>query len=257
MRNNNNKNGAADGGAASVANCDEQIGCCQQEEQQELTVGDDAEHVEGAGTLVGDFSSTLYADDDCVTDQHTTVVGRRNNDQCNNAENIMHQHQTRMILWVYSIVYSPTWRAPVLYFTAEETSSLSDCQEGDDDDDDTAGVAGCGPLSRRQVLQELEATDEEWNFISSEEHPLTGLPSFFLHPCQTAECLSTIIAPSSTSPAGHVDDDQQEWTIVPVAHRLWAWCALVFPAAGLAIPPMTYVAVRDHLEQQLQRRRRR
>jgi hypothetical protein len=218
---------------------------------------DEAYHVDRATTLVDGSSNALHTDEDCVVDD----TNDRNNDGWPTTRNDSDNDGRMMIRWVYSIVYSPTWQAPVLYFTAE-SSTASDGPGDSGNDNDTLPLF----LSRRQVLQELHHPDvvttgngdedDSWNFVSAEEHPMTGLPSFFLHPCQTADCLSTIMttvpssplppSPSASSPALRHDDDDG---IVQAAHRLWAWCALVLPAAGLVIPPATYVKVRHDLEQ--------
>jgi hypothetical protein len=225
---------------------------------------DEVYHIDRAKTLVDESSSALHADDDCVV----MDTNGRNNDGWSTTRNDSANYYGRwMIRWVYSIVYSPTWQAPVLYFTAESSVAASASSDGPGDSGNNDAVLPLF-LSRRQVLQELnhdaaavtttgDSCDEDsWNFVSAEEHPMTGLPSFFLHPCQTADCLSTImttpssppsLTASTTSPAVRHDNDDDDG-IVQAAHRLWAWCALVLPAAGLVIPPATYVKVRHDLE---------
>lgn len=247
--------------AADAGSC-----CCAGRPRRSDDFLDEAHHVDRATTLVDESSSALHTDDDCVVYD----TNSRNDDGWPTTR----KGDRMMIRWIYSIVYSPTWQAPVLYFTAESSAtsaSLSDGPGGDSSNDDALPLF----LSRRQVLQELHHDDaavtaqqgdcdeDSWNFVSAEEHPMTGLPSFFLHPCQTADCLSTIMTttpalPSASSlpaslPAMRHDNDD-DGMVVQAAQRLWAWCALVLPAAGLVIPPATYVQVRHDLEHHHQER---
>jgi Autophagocytosis associated protein, active-site domain len=176
--------------------------------------------------LVDDDSSVLSDDCCCISTDQTYGPG---------------EHGKNQNIWIYSIVYSPTWQAPVLYFTAESYRDGT-------------------PLSRNQILQELHhhhhpnnatttiSEDGPWDFVSSEEHPMTGVPFFFLHPCQTLDCLATI-APFTVAAGNNRETVQQQ--LKTTLHRLWAWCAMVFPAAGLVIPPTIYLQVRHHLWEQI------
>jgi len=83
------------------------------------------------------------------------------------------------IAWNYSIVFSPTYGVPVFYFRANFLDGTS--------------------VGREQVLRVLhrnvDATGEDddgWDFVSEEEHPVTGVPHYFLHPCQTPILLNLL-----------------------------------------------------------------
>jgi ubiquitin-like-conjugating enzyme ATG10 len=128
--------------------------------------------------------------------------------------------------WRISTVYSPTFACPVLYFTVQSS------------DDGT-------PWTRRQVVDYLQSLQHERHdsfdscdasdrredkaitgeWISMEEHPITGTPAYFLHPCRTQERLQLLMSP----------DDQDNDALV-----VWAWMALVVPTIGWSIEPATY-----------------
>jgi Autophagocytosis associated protein, active-site domain len=127
------------------------------------------------------------------------------------------QHaEANTITWTFSIVYSETYRVPVLYFHAEHRVSGEPC-------------------SRAQVLRYLSpgdmAAEDSWEFVSQEPHPHTGFPSYFLHPCRTAERMTVLT--------------QGEENLI--VNSLWAWMSMIFPAVGHAIPPSFYEKVQSSL----------
>jgi hypothetical protein len=73
--------------------------------------------------------------------------------------------------WRVSIVYSETWRVPVVYFTVLHPDG--------------------SPCTREDIVDSLmdqnhqNQINDSWDFISHDEHPITGVPSLFLHPCRT------------------------------------------------------------------------
>mmetsp|Transcript_9336 Transcript_9336/g.13957 ORF Transcript_9336/g.13957 Transcript_9336/m.13957 type:complete len:237 (+) Transcript_9336:121-831(+) len=82
------------------------------------------------------------------------------------------------IEWYFSVVHSHIWGIPILYFNVNSSQGQA--------------------LSRNEVLHLLAGRNnifqcDEWAFLSQEEHPLTGIPSFFLHPCETANRLNLIL----------------------------------------------------------------
>jgi len=123
--------------------------------------------------------------------------------------------QTQTI-WRFSIVYSHTWRVPVLYFDVEN-------QDG-------------SPCSRSSVVDMLTQmhhqndTQDSWDFVSYEEHPLTGHPSFFLHPCRTRDRMHRIKASTATP-----------------ALRLLIWMSMILPSVGYSIPATAFERVKEEL----------
>jgi hypothetical protein len=95
--------------------------------------------------------------------------------------------------WRFSIVYSETYSIPILYFTVHHF--------------------GGAPCTGSEVLELFNrAKDTRSDFISQEDHPITGEPSFFLHPCQ------------SKDPLGLMDRDD--------VSVLWAWMYNTLPVLG-------------------------
>ena len=126
-----------------------------------------------------------------------------------------------LIEWKFSIVYSHIWRVPVLYFQVYASD-------------------GC-LLTRNEVLSILRKTNEdvrgedaEWDFLSQDEHPLSGMPSFFLHPCQTSKRLHLILGSSN---GGETHDSQTPPSIPCPGRVLLSWLSMILPAAGFRISP--------------------
>lgn len=110
---------------------------------------------------------------------------------------------TCMVLcWNLSIVYNPIWRVPVLHFAVT----------------DRATGAPISPLP----------------LGSYDEHPVTGLPCGFLHPCHTAERLQ------------HWADDSSSSTRAVLL--LWSWWVWVAGEIELeVVDPQEYQRVRRKL----------
>lgn len=126
--------------------------------------------------------------------------------------------------WNFSIVYSDTWMIPVLYFTVKH------CDSGT-------------PYLRSQVLQMLNLNDDRhvedtWDFLSYDEHPVTGEPSFFLHPCQTSDRLGLLFQ----------EQTEQGAIISP----LLSWMNMILPAVGFQIPLKTFVQVHSIITNETQ-----
>mmetsp|Transcript_14511 Transcript_14511/g.16881 ORF Transcript_14511/g.16881 Transcript_14511/m.16881 type:complete len:196 (+) Transcript_14511:2-589(+) len=184
----------------------------------------------------------------------------------------MEQHQQwyQDVEWTFSIVYNYIWSVPVLYFQVQ----FSDGQM----------------LSRKQVLKVLKEIqtnrdylheredgncdsddksdnnnddDDEstWDFISQEEHPITGIPTFFFHPCQTSARLYLVLDGSSaqnhnnytgSSKRNEDMNDKNEISSTRVrgpgivtqechsGHILFTWLSMILPTAGFRISPKLY-----------------
>lgn len=103
--------------------------------------------------------------------------------------------------WRFSVVYSDTFRVPVLYFQVMRLDG--------------------SPCLRNEVLSTLKCNEpnDGWDFLSFEEHPVNGTPSFFLHPCQTSARLSLVY-------------DGKDTRTSP----LLSWMTMMLPAVGFRIP---------------------
>jgi len=89
--------------------------------------------------------------------------------------------------WKFSIVFHDIWQVPVLYFQANfldgTKCARSDILRALNINEDQS--------KEKQFLE--NGFREAWDFISEEEHPITGMPSYFLHPCKTLERLNLIV----------------------------------------------------------------
>lgn len=144
----------------------------------------------------------------------------------------------RQIEWSFSVVYSHVWGVPVLYFRVQYLNGI--------------------PLSRSQVLNILiggigdsienkgtheDAIEEDdgWNFVSYEEHPITGVPSFFLHPCQTSKRLHLLMIATGA--------ENDEYSVVKKnpANVLLSWLSMILPSTGFRMSPKVFCAARKEI----------
>jgi len=122
-------------------------------------------------------------------------------------------------IWNFSIVYSDTWMAPVLFFTVQnQTHSGSPCL-------------------RSEVLEylatlvtQINHVEDSWDFLSYDEHPITRIPCFFLHPCQTNTRLVTLINAAGSDGTNNVTD----------RCLLLSWMAMILPSVGCSVPAQAY-----------------
>lgn len=155
------------------------------------------------------------------------------------------------IQWAFSVVYSDTYQVPVLYFHVQNSHGspcsrsqvvqlLSPKASSIDDDDNADGEGG---------LKEVGTTESSWEFASQEQHPHTGFPSYFLHPCQTSARMKLLqevasVVPLDSASGGGDDDDDSSSNI----NFLWAWMSMILPAVNHTIPPKLYRLVQEKLQ---------
>jgi ubiquitin-like-conjugating enzyme ATG10 len=144
----------------------------------------------------GDLVSSSFVDLTVWQDQDTTLT-----------------QEEEELEWRLSCVYSDTWRVPVLYLTVQNKRG--------------------SPCSRDELLQAIKngTTDNSWDFLSAEEHPVTGVPCFFLHPCRTSERLDVLLDTKS----------------IHSGVRLWSWLSMMVPALNMNISPRTFQLVQQDL----------
>ncbi|KAK0282920.1 hypothetical protein LTR91_024171 [Friedmanniomyces endolithicus] len=107
------------------------------------------------------------------------------------------------LIVLYDIVYSPSYRVPVLYLTHRSDPS-ADMHE---------------LLTPALYKPQLQSTGP-LGALSLTDHPVTGLPAYFVHPCRTAEGMSAVGGTKSVAPVEY----------------LLLWLGLVGPGVGLAVP---------------------
>ncbi|KAK7251751.1 hypothetical protein RIF29_35219 [Crotalaria pallida] len=112
----------------------------------------------------------------------------------------------------FHIVYSPSYRVPVLYFRAYH----SDGQ----------------PLSLNEIEKDLPAhssklrSESKWTFITDEEHPYLNRPWFKLHPCGTSDWMKLLFhGDPSSSKNGFVTEQY-----------LVSWFSVIGQVVGLKVP---------------------
>jgi len=82
---------------------------------------------------------------------------------------------------IYDIVHSPSYQVPVLYihFSAESRPGLPKLDEVRD---------LLVPPSHRQQIDAVGVMGA----LSMTDHPVTGLPSYFVHPCRSQEAMANV-----------------------------------------------------------------
>jgi hypothetical protein len=137
-------------------------------------------------------------------------------------------HDEGWIEWNLSVVYSDTWGAPVLYFQVQSTDGTK--------------------LMRDEVLHELgwdqENLADHWQFISEDENPITGAPSYFLHPCQTSECLLEMfeLDASYRKDYGNV---METFHLLSKGQVLLCWLALMLPSLKAKVSSRSFSELRQ------------
>ena len=189
--------------------------------------------------------------------------------------------------WTFNIVYHPTYHVPTLYFTAchldgtvltiEDVmhtlqqyqryqhfqSSIDDEANNDDSGNElhnNMDERGSNDHDEGDVKYYHETTTEDElhldEFISHEEHPITGMPCYCIHPCRTTDRMQYIsssasIAGTTTSSSSVMEDEEEEEqhhdpnvnataaaaTSVPL---LLSWMSMILPIVGCCLSSYTY-----------------
>jgi len=184
----------------------------------------------------------LKQDDDSMVYHDPDVVAMMTayDDDNDNNNSVITMDDGSCWEWHLSIVYNETWQTPVLYFHVQDMYTGEPC------------------MSRTQILKHLkpypyhptkhnpfvsspsssssssscfEDDDDSWDFVSQEEHPITGMPSFFLHPCRTNERMDLLC---------HSNNNNQ-------AVCLLQWMSMVLPSIRLAISSSVFVHIANKL----------
>ncbi|KAK4984168.1 hypothetical protein LTR66_008585, partial [Elasticomyces elasticus] len=83
----------------------------------------------------------------------------------------------------YDIIHSPSYRLPVLYLTCTTTANhpISSPE---------TLYRALVPPSMKPQIQAIGVMGA----VSATEHPITGLPCYFVHPCKTADAMRPLCA---------------------------------------------------------------
>jgi len=111
---------------------------------------------------------------------------------------------------VYDIVHSPSYQVPVLYITLSGLGVTS--QHSPED---------MYKLLVPEAYKEQIRAVGVMGALSMTEHPLTGLPAYFVHPCRTQDAMIA------------VGDDSNHCSAISYLTR---WIGLVGSSVGLYVP---------------------
>ncbi|CAL0324381.1 unnamed protein product [Lupinus luteus] len=123
----------------------------------------------------------------------------------------------------FHIVYSPSYRAPILYFRAYHSDGR--------------------PLSFDEIEKDLPGhsskllSESKWTFITNEEHPYLNRPWYKLHPCGTSDWMKLLF---------HSDTSLNK-NGFGIEQYLVSWFSVIGQVVGLKIPlGMMDIVVANH-----------
>lgn len=131
--------------------------------------------------------------------------------------------------WSFQVHYHDTWGVPVLYFQAHHYDTGKRCTRADLLDD--LGV------DHRSGGGNGGGFEDEF-FVSEEEHPLTGTPWCYLHPCRTEARLSLLLLGKEIEEDGDNNDEHSSSSPHPLL--LASWLSMILPAVKCKVPIPTF-----------------
>ncbi|KAG7007199.1 hypothetical protein G7Y79_00011g030970 [Physcia stellaris] len=172
---------------------------------------------------MAEFPLTIYSKEPNEEEEDEDAEG--DNDQ----SAIHHPSQTSSQTSVaYSIIHSPTYQVPVLYFSFRNLPSTYNPNSLDTvyqllapketrQDLESFGVMGAISMavSTSNTSQPSTKTD-----VKLQNHPITDFPCFFIHPCNTAEAMGELLRGRA----------------VGAFEYLLIWLGLVGSCVGLFVP---------------------
>lgn len=130
----------------------------------------------------------------------------------------------------YDIIYSPTYRVPILYI--HKPPPLLSIPPQDDDNNNNPDP----------FLTHLQNSSSSAVLLSLIDHPATGKPVYFIHPCRTQEAIAEILSSSSSrrrlGKTGSGGGEEEEETGGGEGGMQWfmAWWGCIGNSAGLSVP---------------------
>ncbi|KAJ0972187.1 hypothetical protein J5N97_020146 [Dioscorea zingiberensis] len=146
----------------------------------------------------------LDPNEECIS-----VESFSNIEETDDEATLVHCSNNTKYFYDFHIVYSFSYRVPVLYFRGYR----SDGQPMNLDD-----IENDLPCSSSRLLRE-----SKWTYMTQEEHPYLHRPWFTLHACATRDWMKLLLAGTSMK-----DFD--------ISHYLPSWLSVVGQAVGLRIP---------------------
>lgn len=144
---------------------------------------------------------------------------------------------------IYDIIYSPTYRVPVLYIHKPPPPAITPPDDDNNDDDDDNDNDNPDPF-----LTHLQNSSSSAVLLSLIDHPTTGKPVYFIHPCRTQEAIAEILSSSSSSSSstrrlgqngsGGGEEEEEEERGGGEGGMQWfmAWWGCIGNSAGLSVP---------------------
>jgi ubiquitin-like-conjugating enzyme ATG10 len=120
------------------------------------------------------------------------------------------------VVW-YDVVYSPSYQVPILYLTFATASTNK-----------SIPLPAADEIYEMLVPQGFKAPMRDvgvMGALSMAEHPITGMPAYFVHPCRTQEAL----APLMEEPSHKVGSE-------PAVECLLLWFGVIGASVGLSVP---------------------
>ncbi|CAM8921675.1 unnamed protein product [Rhodiola kirilowii] len=128
------------------------------------------------------------------------------------AANLVQHHDLTLHYYDLHIMYSDSYRVPVLYFRAYTNDGSPLCLDDVEKDLPT--------------IYAKELSDSKWTFITQEEHPYLNRPWYKLHPCGTSEWIRLLhLGDSSLADRNRFGTELY----------LVSWLSVVGPMFGLKI----------------------
>ncbi|PGH07619.1 hypothetical protein GX51_01627 [Blastomyces parvus] len=176
---------------------------------------------------------TLQEDVQKDDDNTPEIVGRDDGNDGddvddNDPEELIRQPGCSTKLQVeYNIMLSPTYQVPILYFFLRNINNdSSDISAKGPDNPLEVVYSRLVPAQHRSVLKDVGVMGG----LSIGHHPLSGLPVYFVHPCNTPDALRDV--------AGSKE-------VVTTDTYLLLWLGLVGNCVGLHVPSKLLIETRD------------
>jgi ubiquitin-like-conjugating enzyme ATG10 len=117
----------------------------------------------------------------------------------------------------YDVVYSPSYQVPVLYLTFANASTSK-----------SIPLPSANEIYDMLVPRGFKTPMRDvgvMGALSMAEHPITGVPAYFVHPCRTQEALAPLLG-----------DTSHESGSEPAVEYLLLWFGVIGASVGLSVP---------------------
>lgn len=117
----------------------------------------------------------------------------------------------------YDVVYSPAYQVPVLYITLSDAATKK-----------SIALPSPDELYRLLVPDEFKSAMRDvgvMGALSMSDHPVTGVPAYFVHPCRTQEALAPFL-----------EDPKSDGSARTALDYLMLWFGVIGASVGLSVP---------------------